>query len=301
MNKTTSFLLILASAFLIILIYVLSHINNFGPKDVLGLKTTTRITLLGDVMLGRSVMVTSMKQNDFDYPFKKVSSYLRGSDIVFANLESPFAEDCPQTNSGMIFCADPILAKGIINAGINVVTLANNHTGNYGKEGMVTTQKVLTENAIEYTGEGNLVIKEVNGIKFGFLGFNLMYRSPDNLEKKMIAESDKLVDVLIVGVHWGDEYQPSANNKQRAYARELVGLGADIIAGHHPHWVQDMETINGKKVYYSLGNFVFDQMWSEETRKGIAITLEFDGSDIVSEKITNIYINKLGQPEIVSR
>lgn len=256
---------------------------------------------MGDVMLGRSVMVTSMKQNDFDYPFKKVSSYLRGSDIVFANLESPFAEDCPQTNSGMIFCADPILAKGIINAGINVVTLANNHTGNYGKEGMVTTQKVLTENAIEYTGEGNLVIKEVNGIKFGFLGFNLMYRSPDNLEKKMIAESDKLVDVLIVGVHWGDEYQPSANNKQRAYARELVGLGADIIAGHHPHWVQDMETINGKKVYYSLGNFVFDQMWSEETRKGIAITLEFDGSDIVSEKITNIYINKLGQPEIVSR
>lgn len=299
-QKSTSFLLILAAAFLIILFYVLSHVYDYGPKEVLGLKSTTKIILVGDIMLGRSVMTESLKKNNLSYPFESVAIRLESADMVFANLESPFAENCPQVNSGMKFCADPGLVEGISEAGINVVTLANNHINNYGTDGLATTKRVLTENHIDATGDGNLVVKEVNGTKFGFVGLNLMYRGPDKFDEKLISESDKLVDVLVVGVHWGEEYKNTANKNQRASAKRLVDLGADVISGHHPHWVQDSELIDGKPVYYSLGNFVFDQMWSEETKKGMIVELEFDGPTLISQNTQSTYIRRIGQPEFVS-
>jgi poly-gamma-glutamate capsule biosynthesis protein CapA/YwtB (metallophosphatase superfamily) len=301
MNKSTSFLLILASAFLIILVYVMSRLVNFGPADILGITNQTKIVFVGDIMLGRSVMAESLKANDFSYAFKNVNGYLQSADLVFGNLESPFAVKCPTVNSGMTFCADTRLVEGLTKSDINVVTLANNHMNNYGNEGVVTTKKVLTDNGIGYTGDGNLVTKEVNGTTFGFLGLNLMYGAPTKLDEKILSDSDKLVDVLIVGVHWGEEYQSKANKRQRDYAKKLVELGADIVIGHHPHWVQDSEVINGKPVYYSLGNFVFDQMWSEETKKGLVVELTFDGSNLVNQKELPIYIKKIGQPEFVSK
>jgi poly-gamma-glutamate capsule biosynthesis protein CapA/YwtB (metallophosphatase superfamily) len=301
MDKSTSFLLILASAFLIILVYVMSRLVNFGPADILGITNQTKIVFVGDIMLGRSVMAESLKANDFSYAFKNVNGYLQSADLVFGNLESPFAVKCPTVNSGMTFCADTRLVEGLTKSDINVVTLANNHMNNYGNEGVVTTKKVLTDNGIGYTGDGNLVTKEVNGTTFGFLGLNLMYGAPTKLDEKILSDSDKLVDVLIVGVHWGEEYQSKANKRQRDYAKKLVELGADIVIGHHPHWVQDSEVINGKPVYYSLGNFVFDQMWSEETKKGLVVELTFDGSNLVNQKELPIYIKKIGQPEFVSK
>jgi poly-gamma-glutamate capsule biosynthesis protein CapA/YwtB (metallophosphatase superfamily) len=279
----------------------MSRLVNFGPADILGITNQTKIVFVGDIMLGRSVMAESLKTNDFSYAFKNVNGYLQSADLVFGNLESPFAVKCPTVNSGMTFCADTRLVEGLTKSDINVVTLANNHMNNYGNEGVVTTKKVLTDNGIGYTGDGNLVTKEVNGTTFGFLGLNLMYGAPTKLDEKILSDSDKLVDVLIVGVHWGEEYQSKANKRQRDYAKKLVELGADVVIGHHPHWVQDSEVINGKPVYYSLGNFVFDQMWSEETKKGLVVELTFDGSNLVNQKELPIYIKKIGQPEFVSK
>jgi len=266
-------------------------IDTFG-KEV-------EIVLTGDVMLGRSVLTKTEKEGNWFYPFKKVAEYLRDADVVFSNLESPIVENCPRTDSGMIFCTSPELAEGLRFANIGVVTIANNHIGNYGQKGISDTERFLTEAGIDYTGTGDLVVKEVKGIKFGFLGFDFVNAEPTDPDLKLIRQSDSLVDILIVGVHWGEEYKRIADSGQRIAAKKLVDAGADVIAGHHPHWVQNDEDINGVPVFYSLGNFIFDQMWSEETKKGLLVKLTFKGGELIKEEKLPIYISSTGQPEFV--
>jgi poly-gamma-glutamate synthesis protein (capsule biosynthesis protein) len=298
MVKTQSFLLILISAFLIILVYVTSHITQFGPVNMFEDKSV-KVVLLGDVMLGRSVMAQSLKTNNPKYPFLKVANRLKQADVVFANLEAPLVEGCPKTDSGMIFCADPKMVEGLSYANISVVSLSNNHITNYGQKGLVDTKKVLTEAKIDYTGDGSLAVKEIKGLKVGFLGFNFVSVLPTSLDYKMITGSKKLVDILIVGVHWGVEYQDKANATQKAIAKKLIENGADVVAGSHPHWVQDEEKIDGKPVYYSLGNFVFDQPWSEKTKEGLVIELTFNGKNLIGEEKVPIKMTSIGQPEFV--
>jgi poly-gamma-glutamate synthesis protein (capsule biosynthesis protein) len=295
MIKTQSFLLILISSFLIILVYVTGHITQYGPVNLFEDKTV-KIILTGDIMLGRSVMTQSLKRVDPKYPFLKVADRLNSADIVFANLEAPFVEGCQKTDTGVKFCADPSLVEGLSYGNVSVVSLSNNHMNNYGQAGLAETKKVLTGAGIDYIGDGNLAVKEINGIKFGFLGFNFISRRPTALELKMIADSKKLVDVLVVGVHWGTEYQAEPNTTQKEIAKQIIASGADVIAGHHPHWVQTVEKIQDKPVYYSLGNFVFDQPWSEETKEGLAVELTFSGKTLVKEEKLPVYIEKLGQP-----
>ncbi len=277
-------------------------VNNRPAKQpviITSVGEKVEIILTGDVMLGRSVLTRTEKEKDWTYPFNKVSEYLRNSDIVFSNLESPIVENCPRTDSGMVFCTSPELVEGLRFANIGVVTVANNHMGNYGQKGINDTKRYLTGAGIDYTGVGDLVVKEVKGTKFGFLGFDFVNAKPTDLDLKLIRQSDSLVDVLIVGVHWGEEYKDKANKKQREIAKDLVENGADVIAGHHPHWIQDEEYVNDKPVYYSLGNFIFDQMWSEETKKGLVIKLTFKDGKLIREEKLSVYISSLGQPEFV--
>jgi len=259
------------------------------------------IILVGDTMLGRSVLIKAIdKENNPNYPFLLVSDYLSGSDLVFANLESPVISDCPRFEHGFTFCSEPKMLEGLAFSGINIVTLANNHILNFGQKGLMETQKNLDTFNISYTGVGNLVIKEVNGTKFGFLGFDFTVKAPNESDWNLIKESDPLVDVLIIGVHWGEEYKDKANKYQREWARKMVENGGDVISGHHPHWVEDYEYIDGKPVFYSLGNFVFDQMWSEETKKGLIVKLTFEDGKIVNQELKNTYIENIGQPKIVT-
>ena len=303
MDKRESFLLILIASFFMLLMYVTGlTVNNRPAKQpviITSVGEKVEIILTGDVMLGRSVLTRTEKEKDWTYPFNKVSEYLRNSDIVFSNLESPIVENCPRTDSGMVFCTSPELVEGLRFANIGVVTVANNHIGNYGQKGINDTKRYLTGAGIDYTGVGDLVVKEVKGTKFGFLGFDFVSRNFTDSDRKLIVDSDRLVDVLIVGVHWGEEYKDKANKKQREIAKDLVENGADVIAGHHPHWIQDEEYVNDKPVYYSLGNFIFDQMWSEETKKGLVIKLTFKDGKLIREEKLSVYISSLGQPEFV--
>lgn len=265
-------------------------IHIFENKDV-------SILLTGDIMLGRSVMTKSLGSNDPNYPFREVADKLNEADIVFSNLENPIISGCPKTDSGFKFCADPRMIGGLKFAGIDIVNLANNHTLNYGKDGLEETKKILEENQIKWIGDGNLEIIDKQGIKFGFLGFDFVTKEPTKNDYELVKNSSQKVDVLIVGIHWGKEYSDKATLAQKEIARKLVENGADVIAGHHSHWVQDIEYINEKPVYYSLGNLVFDQSWSEETKKGLAIKLIFRDSKLVKEKKLPIYMRNFAQPE----
>lgn len=257
---------------------------------------TTEIILVGDVMLGRSVMIKILEDNDYLYPFANVLGTLRNADIVYANLESPIVKNCPIHESGYKFCTLPDIAQSLSGAGIDVVTLANNHSRNYGEDGLSQTQEFLINNAIAVTGLGNLEIIEVNNTKFGFLGFDYTISVPEESDFDLIVNSKQEVDILFIGIHWGVEYTSIATDQQRALAKRFIDSGADVISGHHPHWVQEIEYFNGKPVYYSLGNFVFDQMWSEETKKGLVVRLTFKDKNIIKEELLSTYISSVGQP-----
>ena len=296
-------MLVLAASFLVLLIY-LTAIPKKTSDEEFSLKAFARdveIILAGDVMLGRTVMTKSLDSGEPTYPFEKVAGQLAEADFVFVNLENPIIENCPRTSTGLKFCTDPKLTSGLKFAGVDVVTLANNHALDYGKGGIEKTVEFLKEEGIEAVGLGNLVIKEKKGIRFGFLGFNFVSSGPKDEDFKLVSDSDEKVEVLIVGIHWGEEYQDKANKFQREWTKKLVEVGADVIVGHHPHWVQDSESTNGKPVYYSLGNFVFDQMWSEKTREGLLIKLTFRDGVLVDEEKLPIYMANWAQPEFAEK
>ena len=187
----------------------------------------------------------------------------------------------------------------MVAAGIDIVSLANNHSRNYGEKGLSETVEILDEKEISTTGLGELVVKESKGIKYGFLGFDFISKTPKENDYELVAESVGEVDVLIVSVHWGAEYRSEPAESQERWAKELVEAGADVVVGHGPHWVQGMEHINEKPVYYSLGNFVFDQMWSEETRTGLIMKLTFRDGELIKEEELPTYMSSWAQPEFI--
>ena len=299
--------------FFISFISVVFFFNHTMKNEVIQKIESSRFSLLpsiskkvviiftGDVMIGRSVLITALdKENNPDYPFLYVSDYLLSADLVFANLESPIVTNCPRFEHGFTFCTDPKMVEGLVFSNINVVNLANNHILNFGKEGLEDTKRYLDSSDILYTGVNNLATKEIDNTTFGFLGFDFTVNVPTQKDWDLIKESDSKVDILIVGVHWGEEYKEKANSNQRVWAKKMIENGADVVSGHHPHWVEDYEYIDGKPVYYSLGNFVFDQMWSEETKKGLLVKLTFEDKNLTGEEFINTYIENIGQPKIVT-
>jgi len=266
-------------------------------KEIENIQPEIKVLLVGDVMLGRKVMLESQKKKDFVYPFRKVASTLSTSDIVFINLENPMVKDCPYTYAGFKFCSPPESAEGLVSAGVDVVNLANNHSMNYGQAGINETLEILGDKEILATGLGELKVLEKQGTSFGFLGFDFTVKEPIAADYEQIKNADEQVDILIVGVHWGVEYTDKPTVSQRLWAKKMVEAGADVISGHHPHWVQGVDCIaedgsasyiaaNDFKrgsvcqestvpIFYSLGNFIFDQMWSEETKKGAIVELTF--------------------------
>jgi len=314
-NRNQALLLILASTVLILIVYLTipftpQRKRPEGPTPtpqvqkswfkVPGfLQPEIKVLVAGDVMLGRTVMGRSLDSGDPKYPFLKVAERLWKADLTFVNLENPIVTNCPRQTTSLVFCADPQMLEGLTYSGVDVVTLGNNHSRNYGQKGLDETQMFLNEKGIAATGLGSLVTKKVAGTTFGFLGFNFVDINPKSSDYDLVADSDKKVDVLVVGVHWGAEYQATANLRQRKIAAELVKAGADVVVGHHPHWVQDMEYLDGKPVYYSLGNFIFDQMWSEKTKEGLVVELTFKDKKLVGEKKLPIYMREWAQPQWV--
>jgi len=271
-------------------------LSSFIPqKD----KETTLLAV-GDIMLGRYCNVQMLKQRNFRYPFLKTADLTSSADITFGNLEAPFVENCPTTGTGMIFCARPEAIEGLKFAGFDVLSLANNHILNYGQGSLEQTQSILSSSNILYSplsSSNNITMKQFNNVNYGFLSFDLVtYPNAQVIEK--VKENISKVDVLIVSLHWGAEYQKEPNTHQRQLARQAVDAGAKIVLGHHPHVTQPVESYGSGLIFYSLGNFVFDQPWSTETKKGQMTKIIFEGKDIKSYELIPIYIHDFCQPQL---
>jgi poly-gamma-glutamate synthesis protein (capsule biosynthesis protein) len=281
----------------------LFHPTYLVPNDPTHVRT---LLVTGDVIPARGVNYFATNRHDFLWPFRPTADYTKNADITYINLESPLFAGCPVVaTETFTFCGDARFIDGLTMMGAKVANLANNHLSNYGAEGITLTDKLLQSHGIQTSGLGPVAVIDVRGIKFGFIGFNGVGRAIDrDALKAGIAYAHGLADIVVVQFHWGKEYerQPMADphvptpDDPVAIGHDAIDWGADIVIGNHPHWYQGIEIYRGKLITYAHGNFVFDQMWSEETREGVIGTYTFYGKQLVAAKWKAYRIYDYGQP-----
>jgi poly-gamma-glutamate synthesis protein (capsule biosynthesis protein) len=265
------------------------------------------LLVTGDIIPARGVAWSAIDvHHDYLWPFRPTADYTRNADVTYVNLEAPLFAGCPvNPNSSFTFCGDARFVNGLTLMGAKVVNLANNHLTNYGSAGVSSTVQLLDQNGILNSGLGPVAVIDVRGIKFGFIGFNGVGRAIDQAAlMDGIARARQLADIVVVQFHWGKEYerQPMADrgvptpDDPVAIGHEAIDWGADIVIGNHPHWYQGIEVYHGKLITYAHGNFIFDQMWSEETREGVIGTYTFYGTRLVAASWKAVRIYDYGQP-----
>ncbi len=223
---------------------------------------------------------------------KSIKEITQDSDFAFGNLESPLLFDEKKATQTS-FASSYRFASFLKGCGFNVLSIANNHILEQGEEGFFEAISILNNANIKPVGfqkdnNSNLVILIKDNVTFGFAAYNSVHdiKNPDLYSDfcidKAIASLNKMknsgVDCKIVSLHWGwhEEYIniPSAENMK--IARTLIDNGADIIVGHHPHVVQPIEKYKNKLIFYSLGNFLFDMIWSKNVRTCLAVKVLYD-------------------------
>jgi poly-gamma-glutamate capsule biosynthesis protein CapA/YwtB (metallophosphatase superfamily) len=320
-----------------------------SAADVYDPATTWTLFAGGDILLDRGVYLT-LKAKGANYAFdggtaditgrcKDCSSMgwdlpytkrtgnagafrhlIKSADIAAANFENP-APDKPRFHaSGTNFSADPRYIDGLAAAGIDYLSLANNHIRDAGGAGLLQTIKNVKKRGIAVSGAGkNLAaarkpaILEAGGTKVAILGYDAIaggYHatatrvgsaglSAKAVKKDVAAARKAGADVVIVYPHWGTEYDPTPFANQKKLAEMIIDGGADMVIGNHAHWAGAMEVYKGKPIWYALGNFVFDQTWSEPTMEGITLELTFRGADLVQVRMRpHIILNK-AQPNFL--
>lgn len=324
MNKLIIFALIVLAFGAIIIISRStkpSQIVEFIPKEItldqileddhtwksqVSIEDIRTIYVTGDVIPARTVNMQTTKYRNYKWPFEKTGSILRQADITFINLETPLIKDCPLSSEGFVFCGNEKHIEGLIFAGIDIASMANNHAGNHGVDAINYTSNLLTKNGIGVTGLNNILYRDIRGIRFAFLGYNDIGYEQDGISwaheskiKSEIAEAKSKSDVVIVMYHWGVEYQNQPDDRQKYLGRIAVDNGADLVVGNHPHWIQPVEIYKGKVITYAHGNFIFDQEWSLETKKGVIGKYTFYKEKLVDVEFVPILIEDYGQPRLM--
>ena len=264
------------------------------------LETITKMKLLfvGDIFPGNIDITTGfgIASRFFEHQGKpwinQIRQITKHCDFVFGNLESPLIYDEKKAAS-FSFAGSNKFSNFLMECGFNILSIANNHILEQDEKGFFETINILNKANIKPVGfqKGNnsdVVILKKNNVKLGFVAYNSVHdiKNPnlysDFSIDKAISSLKKMknseVDCKIVSLHWGwhEEYIniPSAENIK--IARLLVDNGADIVVGHHPHVVQPVERYKGKLILYSLGNFLFDMIWSNNVRIGLTVTVLYD-------------------------
>lgn len=323
--KKNSILLLLCIATLIAIGALLPRTFHYSLDNTLKIssdETTPEIPItmifFGDGMFDRGVK-NSVKKNfndDFNQLFVNLPE-IKNYDIAFLNLEGPVSENGKNVGSKYSFRFEPRVASALSNAGFDIVSSANNHMGDWTLTAFKDTLTHLSSNNIKFTGAGKSkldaetpTVIDVRGKKIGFLGFTDV--GPNWLEAKddqagillasdphfseIISHAKTQVDFLIVSFHFGEEYEEH-NTRQTTLAHSAIDNGADAVIGHHPHVEQATEWYKEKFIAYSLGNFIFDQYFSEETMRGLAVGITLSPENIISIKKFDVTLSRQFQPQ----
>lgn len=287
---------------------ILNESDTFRKYDAENNIESSNVNLIftGDIMLDRNVRIL-INKNGFDKFFSGVKDIISPADIAIGNLEGPFTDNSSLTedfnNKTLQFTFDPKGANSLADLGFDILGLANNHTLNFGQVGFASTKRYISNAGMIYYGDplnkseiSTIVTR--NGIKIGFIGFHeFNYVNFDNVFSEIMKLRPD-VDVLIVTPHWGVEYQKEPTQNMSDLAHKFIDSGADMVIGTHPHIIGDTEAYKDKKIYYSLGNFAFDQYFSKETMEGLTVKVKIEkGANVGAntgdngKNISNIKIN----------
>lgn len=267
-----------------------------SPAGGIGLPVSVQnssdITVLfgGDMMFDRYIREVGEKRG-YDFVFANMHETLLSYDRVIANLEGPITSQ-PSVSVGSqsgeprnyVFTFDQKITQALWDNNIRIVNLGNNHILNFGEEGLSETRHFLSQSGIDFFGDPKdvshrVVIETVKGVKIALVNYDQFVDGGSAVSvMNDIRAAKEQAAIVVVYTHWGKEYvAPPQVVKDVAHA--MIEAGADAIIGSHPHIVQESEIYNRKKIYYSLGNFVFDQFFQDDTKRGLLVEMTIHRQD----------------------
>ena len=281
-----------------------------GADPVRDAPGAVTLTVVGDVMLTRGVP-------DPAAALAPMRDRLRAADVTVGNLESTLSTRGAPTQGGDSFGGSPALVPLLERAGFDALSLANNHSGDYGEQALLDTMATLRRSRVAPFGAGADVAAaarpayvERDGVRFAFVGFNAIGETPratatgaGALSLRMpprtgplvpadlarvsgvVRAADRRADMVVVLPHWGTQYTHRPEPVQRLVGRRLAAAGADLVVGGHPHWVQGADVLAGVPVVHSLGNFVFDMDFMAQTMVGVVLEATFLGPRLAALRL----------------
>ena len=252
-----------------------------------------RIAAVGDIMLGGTAQ-PEMQKYGYDYPFDKTRQIIRQAQIAFCNLEGPLTDDgAAEVEKKYLFRSPPDkVAPALARAGFNVASLANNHSLDYGFQGLEDTRAALEKAGIQPVGAGRdlaqaraPVYMKADNATVAFLAYSLVFpeefwagpQKPgtafghERYVRADVAAARRRADIVVVSFHWGQEGKTELRDYQTLLAHAAIDSGASVVLGHHPHVLQGVERYKDGMIIYSLGNFAFGSYSKTATRSVIAL------------------------------
>jgi poly-gamma-glutamate capsule biosynthesis protein CapA/YwtB (metallophosphatase superfamily) len=270
----------------------------------------TTLVAVGDIMLGRRV--GARHQSDPGAPLRPFAKRMAAAEITVGNFESTLSRAGSPTQGGDSFAASQLVIPGLRAAGFDLLSLANNHVGDYGDRALRQTLDRFASTKIATVGAGRdlaaarrPIVIQRDGVRVGFIAVDSIGETPAATRNRAgtnrlnmpprtgplnrsalrritsdIRALNQRVDVVVVLTHWGTQYTHRPEPSQRVAARAFAEAGADLVIGGHPHWVQGLEMADSAVVVHSLGNFVFDMDFQTKTREGIFLEIVLWGDRV---------------------
>ena len=252
-----------------------------------------RMAAVGDIMLGGTA-APEMQKFGYDYPFEQVQAVLKQAQIVFGNLEGPLTDAGKvETTKQYVFRSPPDkVVPALARAGFNILSLANNHSLDYGPQGLEDTRTALEQAGIHVVGAGRNetaartpVYMKADGVTVAFLAYSLVFPEEfwagpekpgtafghERYVRADVAAARQNADIVVVSFHWGQEGKTDLRDYQVLLAHAAIDAGASAVLGHHPHILQAVERYKQGVILYSLGNFAFGSYSKTATRSVISL------------------------------
>jgi poly-gamma-glutamate synthesis protein (capsule biosynthesis protein) len=270
-----------------------SHfVASFSPGDIRSQQALTML-MFGDMMFDREVKNRMSRSGDALFPFTGLMGteerFVKGQDIIMGNLEGPMTSSYGAPVKENDFAFDDRVGDLLKRVGFSIVSQANNHTLDQGRNGAIESRNALEERGIMWVGDqvnddASVSLRHISmrGQSVAILAFDTTGSPLDRDEASLVFAQAATATYRVVFMHWGNEYQAKPTEGQIELAHWLIDQGADAIIGSHPHWMESVEVYRGKPIAYSLGNAIFDQDWSSETRFGLlaGLVLRPRGSEL---------------------
>lgn len=285
----------------------------------------TSLIAVGDFLLDRNIGNRMKEINNYHFPIENTKYILESADLTFCNVECPICEGSKVGITQVTFRADPETVEALIYGGFDIVSLANNHTMDFGQNCLIKTFDYINNAKIDYVGAGRNLeearkpfIKEINDLKIAILAYNdsdvvpSFYFASENSAGTNMMDIDRMkedinklkqgefgnIDLIIISMHSGTEFTPVPNSRQISFAHAAIDAGAEIVLGHHPHAVQHIEQYKGKYIAYSMGNFVLDQMRWDNCTKELLLNISLSKNAVEEVEVIPLRMKKFCETNV---